>query len=430
MPVKFSSKYKPLWNPTTRYIVMTGGRGSGKSYALACSILDHTFNDEYSILYSRWNLTSAEISIIPEFQEKMDIMNCTDAFHVRQRDVQNIATGGRIWFRGLQQSSKNQIAKLKSINKLKMWVLDEAQELMSESTFDTIDDSIREKDANNVVVLVLNPADITHWIYRRFFLKAGVPYDFNGVKGNVTYIHTTWEDNRQNLSQSFLDKVEQMRRDNPEKYAHLYDGQWLIRKEGLIFKNWKKITDAEYPVGLPQIWANDWGFSGDPDGLVRMCYQPHTGTIFVKQLAYRTEMQPRDVARVILADASRIVHHYDRDPKTGEQKPVSYQAGDCLVYCDPARPEHIRELRTTHGLAAVGANNKDKTGRIGWLQGFQVCYVGDDIEAEAAVYSWMPSPTDEDQFTDKPQDGCDHLMDAINYGATTHLRRMGISAGV
>lgn len=427
--IRFSAKYRPLWNPTTRYVIVTGGRGSGKSYALACAILDHTYNDEFSILYSRWNLTSAEISIIPEFQEKMDIMNCSDAFHVRQRDVQNVATGGQIWFRGLQQSSKKQIARLKSINKLKIWVLDEAQELMSESTFDTIDDSIREKNADNIIVLVLNPADIQHWIYRRFFLKSGVPYDFNGVHGNVTYIHTTYCDNIQNLSQSFIDKIEATKVSDLDKYEHLYEGKWLVRKNGLIFRNWEMIRDADYPIGLPQWYANDWGFSGDPNGLVRMCYDPASGVLYVKELAYRTGMQPRDVARIVLEDGAKIVHHMAKNDETGEEVPVYYHPGDCLLYCDPARPEHIKELRTYYGIAAMAANNRDKTGRIGYLQGFRVRYVGADIKAESDAYSWMPSPTDEDQFTDVPQDGCDHLMDAINYGATSHLRRIGVSAG-
>ena len=73
MPYRISKKYKPLWDATTRYTIVTGGRGSGKSYALACAMLDSTYDDEFNSLYTRWNLTSAEISIIPEFVEKMDI---------------------------------------------------------------------------------------------------------------------------------------------------------------------------------------------------------------------------------------------------------------------------------------------------------------------------------------------------------------------
>lgn len=438
MPYRISRKYKPLWKATTRYVIVTGGRGSGKSYALACSMLGRTYEDGYNILYTRWNLTSAEVSIIPEFVEKMDIGNCRGAFLVRQREVQNVATGGKIWFRGLQQANKSQIARMKSLNRLKIWVLDEAQELMSESTFDTIDQSIREKDSDNLVVLVLNPADISHWIYRRFFLKPGVPYDFNGVKGNVTYIHTTWEDNRENLSQSFIDMAEAMRVEDPDKYEHLYGGAWLVRKEGVIYKNWEKIPEDEYPSGLPQWWGNDWGYGGDPDALVRMCYDPVTGTLYVKEICYQTGLLPRNIAERIIEDASKLVHHYElkRDDsgrpvldEAGQviREPVYYTPSDCEVYCDPQRPDSIAELRKIYDISSVGAVNRDKSGRVAWLQGFKVKYVGEHIDSEVQGYSWKPNKDDDTIFTDEPQDGNDHAMDAINYGAFTHLHRLGIS---
>ena len=438
MPYRINAKYRPLWEAKTRYTIVIGGRGSGKSYALACSMLDSTYEDKYSILYTRWNLTSAEVSIIPEFTEKMDIGNCRNSFIVRARDVVNKATGGRIWFRGLQQASKKQIARLKSLARLKTWVLDEAQELMSEETFDTIDQSIREKDADNRVILVLNAAHVGHWIYRRFFLEAGVPYDFNGVKGNVTYIHTTYLDNLHNLSQSFIDIAEELRVKDYDKWLHIYCSKWALHAEGLIYSRWEPIEEEEYPAGLPQWWGNDWGYGGDPDALVRLCYDPVTGVLYAKEIAYGTGMLPRDVARRIIDDGASLVHHYEpkkddagRPVLDAEGKcimlPVYYTPDLCEVYCDPARPDSIAELRKIYGLSAVGGVNRDKSGRVGWLQGFVVRYVGAHIKAEVEAYSWKPSKEDETNFSDEPQDGNDHAMDAINYGAFTHLHRLGVS---
>ena len=440
MAYRINNKYRPLWAPKTRYVVVTGGRGSGKSYALACAMLDSTYRDPYNVLYTRWNLTAAEVSIIPEFTEKMDLGDCRPAFYVKRTSVQNRATGASIWFRGLQQSSSNQIARLKSLNRVKMWVLDEAQELMSEEIFDTIDQSIREKGADNVVILVLNPTDISHWIYRRFFAGPGVEYDFNGIKGNVTYIHTTWEDNRSNVSQSFIDIAEALKLSDPVKYEHLYDGSWLLKKEGLIYTRWEEIAPDQYPTGLPQWWGNDWGYGGDPDALMRMCYEPVTGTLYLWEVAYQTGLLPRDVAARVIEDGKQFVHHYETrtdletnrpilDPETGKPKefPVMYEPQYCNVYCDPSRPDSIAELRKIYGIAAVPGVNRDKSGRIGWLQGFQVRYVGKHIASEVGGYSWKPSKQDQSVYTDEPQDGNDHAMDAINYGAFTHLHRLGVS---
>ena len=70
--------------------------------------------------------------------------------------------------------------------------------------------------------------------------------------------------------------------------------------------------------------------------------------------------------------------------------------------------------------------NKNKAGRVNYLQGFTVMYDGENIGREADGYSFKPHPQDKTQFTNEPADGNDHLMDAANYGAVTHLRRLGI----
>lgn len=400
--------YLPLFDADTRYTIVTGGRGSGKSFALACAVLLSTYDDACNILYTRYTLTSAEVSIIPEYVEKIDLMDRADDFTIKRREVINDITGSTILFRGLKTSSKNQIAKLKSLNRIKTWILDEAQELIDEALFDTIDLSIREKDADNRVILVLNPDSIHHWIYRRFFTEAGVPEDFNGVKGNVTYIHTTYEDNRDNLDDGFLDIADSLRKRNLDKWEHIFGGRWLIRKEGIIFPRWERIKPEDYPVHLDQWYGNDWGYGGDPNALIRMCYEPLTQTIYLWEVCC-TQLITMDVAKVLREDAKKI----------------GYEPEDCLVYCDPARPDNIVQLRR-YGISAVKAVNRDKAGRISYLQGFKVKYVGDNIFKEVSTYSWQTHPQDSERFTDKPQDGNDHCMDATSYGAVTHLRKMGI----
>ena len=79
-----------------------------------------------------------------------------------------------------------------------------------------------------------------------------------------------------------------------------------------------------------------------------------------------------------------------------------------------------------YGINAVPGINRDKVGRIGYLQGFKVKYVGKNIGEEADSYSWEPSKEDPEVFTNEPQDGGDHAMDAASY-ATTHLRRLAIA---
>ena len=409
----YSPKYQPLFKPPglvkTRYTVITGGRASGKSHAVASANLCDTYNDPFNILYTRYTLVSADLSIIPEYIEKAEALERSEDFYGAENNITNLATGAMIFFRGILQSSKNQTGRLKSIHKLKRWVLDEAQELVNRQTFDTVDLSIREKEVDNEVWLSLNPTDIHHWIHKEFFRKPGVPFDFNGVVDDVRYIHTDWRDNRSNLSQSFIDKALKCEREDPDKYNNIYLGDWSIRRSGLIYPRWEPCTLADIPPGLDWWYGNDWGYSNDPDALLRMAFDPLTRTLYIVQVMYSTGKLPRDVAAAIRRDCEAWSDDCNR----------------ALVYCDPARPDSIQELRMQYGINAVPGINRDKVGRIGYLQGFKVRYIGEAIREEVETYSWEPSKEDPEVFTDTPQDGGDHAMDAASY-ATTHLRRLSI----
>jgi PBSX family phage terminase large subunit len=284
----------------------------------------------------------------------------------------------------------------------------EAQELVDEALFDVVDNSIRDANTTNEVWLVLNPTDIDHWIIRRFFTEKGLEVGFNGVKDGVRYIHTTYLDNAQHLDRSFIEKAERLKETNPEKYDNIYLGHPMVRKAGLIYPRWEEIAPEEYPTHLDQWYGNDWGYGGDPNALLRMCYDALTQTIYLWEVCC-TQLITLDVAKVIKEDA----------------RSIGYEPEQCLVYCDPARPDNIVQLRRS-GISAVKAVNRDKAGRISYLQGFKVKYVGESIRREVRSYSWQPHPQDLERFTDKPQDGMDHCMDAASYGAVTHLRRMGI----
>ena len=119
----------------------------------------------------------------------------------------------------IRDSSGNQTASLKSLNAITTFVLDEAEELIDEDTFDKIDQSVRVKTKPNRVILILNPTTKEHWIWGRFYANRNIPEGFNGMQNGITYIHTTYLDNTDNLSQSFLNQIAEIRRRRPEKYT-------------------------------------------------------------------------------------------------------------------------------------------------------------------------------------------------------------------
>jgi phage terminase large subunit-like protein len=222
------ANYNPLFqypNPT-RYFIISGGRGSGKSYSVTYSLLRLTYKGPHIILFTRWTMVSAHISIIPEFIDKISLEGWQRDFEITQTEIINKRTGAKILFKGIKTSQGTATANLKSIAGVTTWVLDEAEELVDEDIFDRIDLSIRSVELPNKIILVMNPSFKSHWIYKKFIAKK---------REDTTYIHTTFLENRKYLSQSFINQAKRTKRENNNRYNHLFLGEWIDDAEGLLW---------------------------------------------------------------------------------------------------------------------------------------------------------------------------------------------------
>lgn len=241
MAIVRNPKYKPVYLTDKRYILLTGGRGSGKSFEISTFLCLLSYELNQRILFSRYTMTSAEISIIPEFKEKINLLEVPQHFKINSTDITNTQTNSDIIFRGIKTSSGNQTANLKSINGVSCFVCDEAEEFVNEEDFDTIDLSIRTRQAQNRVIILMNPSNKDHWVYKRWFVNNSELININGVNielskhPDVLHIHTTYLDNLNNLDKSFINKIEALRLNSPRTYAHKALGQWLDISEGSLF---------------------------------------------------------------------------------------------------------------------------------------------------------------------------------------------------
>ncbi len=250
------------------------------------------------VLFTRYTMTSAHLSIIPEFLEKIGLLGYENTFSVNKAEVINLGNKSDILFRGIKTSAGNQTASLKSLQGISTWVLDEAEELVDENIFDTIDLSIREKKVQNRIILVLNPVTKEHWIYKRFFEDKGVEGGFNGIKDNVCYIHSTYLDNIVNLSESFLERIKSIKHTNFKKYTHKIMGGWLAKAEGVVFENWS--IGAFNPDDLQVSCGLDFGFSIDPDSLTSIAICKKHKKIYLKEEVYRNGLKSHELAAIIL----------------------------------------------------------------------------------------------------------------------------------
>jgi len=317
--IVLNNKWKSLWNDT-RYFVISGGRGSSKSFGVGTFTSLLSFEKGHKILFTRQTMSSAHLSIIPEFQEKIELLESQNKFHITKSDIVNLDSGSEIIFRGLRTSSGDQTANLKSLQGVTDWILEEAEELTDEQTFDKINLSVRQKGVQNRIIIIFNPTTKEHWIYKRFFEQAGVEGGFNGRKGNVTYIHTTYEDNIEHLDQSFLDEVERIKQSNPKKYQHAILGGWLDKAEGVVFTNWQFGTFN--PNGLQTSFGMDFGFSIDPDALTEVAIDKTKKIIYIKEVIYERGLKTHVLAQL-----------------------MKDKVGAGLIIADSAEPRLIDDLR-------------------------------------------------------------------------------------
>ncbi len=343
------------------------------------------------VLFTRYTMVSAHLSIIPEFLEKISLLGFDNLFDVNKAEVVNLGNQSDILFRGIKTSAGNQTASLKSLTGVSCFVLDEAEELIDENIFDTIDLSIRQKNVQNRVILVLNPVTKEHWIYNRFFQDKGVQAGFNGTKDNVCYIHSTYQDNIENLSKSFLERVEMIKHRNFKKYQHKMLGGWLQRAEGVVFENW---NIGEFnPDELQTSCGMDFGFSVDPDSLTEVAIDKNKKKIYLKEHIYKNGLKSHDLAKLVLD-----------------------KIGNKLIIADSAEPRLIADLKHL-GVNIRAVKKGTIESGITRMQDYELIVSPESTNIAKELNNYVYA----DKGSKLYVDAYNHAIDGIRYNVIYHL---------
>jgi len=421
--VVLSEKYEPLFewlgcdenSPLHKVdtVVITGGRYSQKSFGVGLFSCVAAKDYAHRVLYTRYTLTAAEDSIIPEFNEKIDILNCNDAFETKKDRIVG-HNGSKIVFKGIKTSSGNQTAALKSLKNFSMFILEEAEEMPTFDGWDKIKKSIRALDVRNLSILILNPATKEHWVYTELFESKSVQEGFNGVVGNILYIHSSYQDMErqfipdsifedfddkriafeyyESLSQSEKDTVDPVILKKAKYYKHVVKGGWLDVAEGVVFTNW---SIAPFQEVAPSVFGQDFGFSVDPTTLVQTSIDKSRKKIYIKELLCK----PRLTTSMIIEANKMFV-------------------GDRLIYADSAEPRLIEEIRragcnikqTVKGAGSVSAG-------IAALQDYELVIDPSSTNTikELNNYVWH------DKKSKTPIDAYNHILDSVRYAVYPEL---------
>lgn len=388
--VSINKVYKPLYTTDKRYILVTGGRGSLKSTTVHDFICRLTYQMGQGILFTRYTMTSATKSIIPEFIETLKRNGSENNFHVTKDKITNLTTGSFIIFSGIKTSSGNQTANLKSLANITTWVIEEGEDFDDEKAFDTIDDSIRSNAMQNRVIWIQNPSTKEHFIYKRWIENSSKQIDVEGWKVTVSnhkdveHIHTTYKIAEHFLSKSFLNKANDAKNNNPKWYYHNYIGGWLEKPEGVIFENW---IEGDFDESLPYVWGMDFGYTNDPTTLVKVAKDKNN--IYVKEYCYSTGLSTSDISKLL----TNTVRENDD------------------IIADNAEPRLIAELQADRHRVFPCIKGKDSVlNGIAQMQDYTIVVdkSSNNIKKELNNYRWHDK-------INKPVDDYNHSIDAIRY---------------
>lgn len=387
--------YRSLYENTDKFVILvSGGRGSGKSFNIATFIERLSFERGHKILFSRYTMSSASVSVIPEFQEKAEMDLDSSFFDITKTDIVNTFSDSIIMFRGIKTSSGNQTAKLKSIQGLTTFVCDEAEEWVSEKEFETIMLSIRQKGIQNRIIIVMNPTDNNHWVYKRFIENTHKLVEIDGVPvqisthPNVLHIHTTYFDNIENLSPEFLKEVKEMKEKNPEKYAHVVIGRWADVAEGAVFKKWGIVE--EFPMWCKKVAiGQDFGYTNDPSASIRCGIIDNA--LYLDEVDYRTGLLSGDIIKTL-------------------------RPWDLNVIADSADPRLIQEIHNGGiKIYAVEKGQGSVNAGIDKMQGMEIYITKRSYNLQREFRNYVWAKDKDGNYINEPEDHDNHGIDAARY---------------
>lgn len=181
--------------------------------------------------------------------------------------------------------------------------------------------------------------------------------------------------------------------EEPSNWWTVYGLGQIGTLEGNIYSGWVESDSQKIKqVGKLVRYGLDFGFSNDESALVGI-YEMPDGGLGITEEVYQKGLLGSQYAP--------LFESIDLDPNV-------------LIVADAARPEIISEIKQS-GYRIVGAdkNSGSVLRGIDRVQQRQIVYSGKNLKQEYLSYAWRKKRSGE--ILDEPQDGNDHLMDALRY---------------
>lgn len=411
-----------------RHRVAFGGRGAAKSWGFAEELLVRGSESPLRILCAREFQKSIRDSVKRLLDDTIERLGLGfgrggNGFYESTDNEIRGANGTLFLFHGLHRNENG----IKSLEGIDLCWVEEAHSV-SQSSIDILIPTIRKEGSE------------IWWSYNPKLAKDPVDKMFRGSgrpPPGTILINVNFYDNPFFPEVLRRDMEYDQRRD-PDKYAHVWLGQYLQRSEAKVFRNWA-IRPFEIPEEAVRRFGADWGFSVDPTVLVDAFIgswsgeawesdpiaDPEGRVLFIRHEAYSIGCPIDDTPALFAGDDIWTKPGAERW-ENPNKRPGIAGAHQWKITADSARPELIAYLQA-RGFKiepAIKGPGSIEDG-ITFLQSFDICVHPDCIHVadELTHYSYkvdkltnevLPELADKDNNT----------IDALRY-ALEGARRAG-----
>lgn len=370
-------KTQALFNDDYRIIVEQGGTSAGKTVAILWVLLNYALENSGKVI----SIVSDTFPNLRKgaMRDFLDICRETNILEIanwnKSESTLTLPNGTIIEF-----FSTDMLGALGA--RRDVLYVNEANRI-SWDTFSQLEVRTREK-----IIIDFNPVN-EFWAHKELI---------NSGRHDVGFIKTTFVDNEA-LDEATRNAILMRKGDGTSNWWKVYGLGEVGSLEGNVYQGWLPMDEATICKGKLIRYGLDFGFSNDETGLVSI-YQLKDGLGLVEEIYEKGILGSEYVEKL---------KSHNIDPSV-------------LIVADGARPEIIAEIKRG-GFRCIAADKSAGSVKRGIdrAQQQKIYYCGKNLEREFLTYSWRKKKST-GEILDEPQDGNDHLMDALRY-AIDDLKR-------
>jgi phage terminase large subunit len=382
--IELPKKIIPAYTSKKRFIILYGGRSSGKSHSVARILLLKALEKKCLILCTRQIQKSIAASSYSLLVKIINEYNLNEYFEILLNEIRCLRNGSKFIFQGLWQNLDN----IKSLEGVQYCWLEESHSV-SYDAFRVLIPTLRAEDSQ--FYITFNPDMVSDPVYDLFITHERE----DSLKLFINYYDNPF------LSDTMKKEIEYMLANNPEDFKWIYGGNCRETTEARILHN-IVIHDFTPDDSRQRFYGMDHGFI-DP-AVVTECYI-YDNELYVCNEFYKTNLDPEQLKQ--------------------EMMYLTWAHGKHII-ADSARPELNKMLNATGRFTIQGARkNVGQTQKIGafkftmsmYLKQFKKIHIHQSLCPNACreFPLWSFEVDKNENILDLICDKDDHSIDALIY---------------